>query len=323
MPNAARSAPVLRVLRLARAILAGTRAGRRLRRRELAALRPMPTGAPVVTALDPDSKAATTLIWPQLLAWVSDPKKGWLHAANLDAAHLDGLAHATGLPRARLDAALGEASYPRLDKLERWTALTLPLFRADGSREALMVLLSEEGVLSLARHEELVGGFERALRALEEIPADESPHEFFVDTFRMRKRISTSRADLWRLNGVLKAVAEGRRTLPGVSQESHEEVERTAEEAGFLHETADGLRESLLSLLDLHLNISGYGMNRFMRLLAIVSALALIPTIIGGLLGMNLTTNPWPATLAQVAFGTFVLMMCMLYVFLAKGWLKS
>jgi Mg2+ and Co2+ transporter CorA len=59
-----------------------------------------------------------------------------------------------------------------------------------------------------------------------------------------------------------------------------------------------------------------------MRLLAIVSALALIPAVVGGLMGMNLADNPWPATLAQVAFGTFVLMLCVLYTFLAKGWLR-
>jgi len=63
-------------------------------------------------------------------------------------------------------------------------------------------------------------------------------------------------------------------------------------------------------------------MNRFMRLLAIVSSLALIPTIIGGLLGMNVMGNPWPVTLSQIAFGTLILMLCVLYAFMAKGWLR-
>ena len=37
---------------------------------------------------------------------------------------------------------------------------------------------------------------------------------------------------------------------------------------------------------------------------------------------MNIAGNPWPLTLAQVAFGTFILMLCVLYAFLAKGWLR-
>ena len=59
-----------------------------------------------------------------------------------------------------------------------------------------------------------------------------------------------------------------------------------------------------------------------MRLLAIVSTLALIPAVVGGLLGMNLGDAPWPVTLGQVAFGTLVLMLGVLYSFMAKGWLR-
>jgi hypothetical protein len=40
------------------------------------------------------------------------------------------------------------------------------------------------------------------------------------------------------------------------------------------------------------------------------------------LLGMNLCDSPWPFTLGQVTFGTFFLMVLVLYAFLAKGWLR-
>jgi Mg2+ and Co2+ transporter CorA len=59
-----------------------------------------------------------------------------------------------------------------------------------------------------------------------------------------------------------------------------------------------------------------------MRLLAIVSTLTLIPVVAGGLLGMNLGDSPWPVTLGQVAFGTLMLMLGVLYTFMAKGWLR-
>lgn len=73
----------------------------------------------------------------------------------------------------------------------------------------------------------------------------------------------------------------------------------------------------------LHINVAAHGTNRFMRLVAIMSSLALIPTIIGGLLGMNLGDAPWALTLGQVAFGTLVLMLGVLYTFMAKGWLRA
>jgi len=63
-------------------------------------------------------------------------------------------------------------------------------------------------------------------------------------------------------------------------------------------------------------------MNRVMRLLALLTALALIPATAGGLLGMNLAGSPWPGTLAQVSFGVAAGMALSLYVFATKGWLR-
>lgn len=355
-PEAARSSPALRVLRLARAVLAGTRASARLRQHAVADARPLPHGPPVVTRLQADEPQATGLDWAALLAWLGGTPRGWLHASNLEPARVEELVRVTRLSRLMIDNALGDASYPRLEVGPKWVTFSLAMPRAEGGHESLLMLIGEECVLSLTRyrsesrtpfvvpppaprawpvravlsvvrqslgrHEDIVGRTERELRALDELPADESPGDFFERVFALRKRIGGSKADLLRLRGILRAVAEGRRPLPGLGSEERDDMARVADDADYLHETADGVREALLSLLDLHLNVSGYGMNRFMRLLAIVSALAIIPTLVGGLMGMNLIDNPWPATLAQVAFGTFIAMTCVLYIFLAKGWLK-
>lgn len=355
-PEAARSSPALRVLRLARALLAGTRASARLRQQAVPDARPMPQGSPIVTRLQADEPQSTGLDWAALLAWLGGTPRGWLHASNLEPARVEEIARVTRLPRVLLDNALGDASYPRLEVGPKWVTFSLAMPRPEGGREPLLMLIGEECVLSLTRypaesrtpfvvpppaprawpvravlsvvrqalgrHEDIIGRIERELRALDELPADESPGDFFQRVFALRKRIGGSKADLLRLRGILRAVAEGRRPLPGLGNEEREDMARVADDADYLHETADGVREALLSLLDLHLNVSGYGMNRFMRLLAIVSALAIIPTLVGGLMGMNLIDNPWPATLAQVAFGTFIAMACVLYIFLAKGWLK-
>ncbi len=94
------------------------------------------------------------------------------------------------------------------------------------------------------------------------------------------------------------------------------------EEADYLYETVDNAREAVLSLIDLHINVAAHETNRFMRLVAIMSTLGLIPAITGGLLGMNLADSPWSVTLGQVAFATLVLILGVLYAFLAKGWLR-
>ena len=162
---------------------------------------------------------------------------------------------------------------------------------------------------------------EHELRALENVGADKSPESFFEAIFRLKRNLALAKGDLWRLRNLLNLLAEGRRELPGLGSDNAD-LRQLSEQADYLHETVEKAHEQLLTLLDLHLNIASYDVNRFMRLLAVVSSLAIIPTIIGGLLGMNILGNPWPVTLAQVAFGTFILMLCVLYAFLAKGWLR-
>jgi Mg2+ and Co2+ transporter CorA len=84
----------------------------------------------------------------------------------------------------------------------------------------------------------------------------------------------------------------------------------------------DGLKEEIKSLMELHMNITSFEMNKFMKLLAIVGFLGLIPSVAGGLLGMNVMGNPWSISLGQVAFGIAMSMAIALYVFAIKGWLR-
>jgi Mg2+ and Co2+ transporter CorA len=74
--------------------------------------------------------------------------------------------------------------------------------------------------------------------------------------------------------------------------------------------------------LDLHLNVKSFQMNQFMRFLAVVSFLGLIPSIAGGLLGMNVEGSPWSITLPQVAFIVSLAIAFSLYLFAVRGWLR-
>ena len=276
-----------------------------------------------------------------------------MHGANLDAAHIEEVAHIAELPDVMVDAALRESSYPRLESSARWVAFAMSLPGwGDAPRSPVLLLVSKDHLLSLTLHavelqgrpayddvpwgsrcalhviaavlernEALAAQVEHELRGLEAMDPDRSPEHFFEAIFRLKRNLALAKGDLWRLRNLLNLLAEGRRELPGLGGDNAC-LRQLAEQADYLHETIEKAHEQLLTLLDLHLNIASYDVNRFMRLLAVVSSLALIPTIIGGLLGMNIAGNPWPLTLAQVAFGTFILMLCVLYAFLAKGWLR-
>lgn len=353
-PDFLRSSPALRVLRLARVLLFGARARRGLSAEEdMGLAKKGPSGPLRVTELAPQQSAPEPSDWPRLMQWLARPDERWLHAANLDEARIKEIAKAVDLPEVMISAALRESSYPRLQSSGGWSAFALSLPGwANQPRTPVLLLASEKHLLSLSLHEvdiqdrpgreelpwgtraalhvirrvlerneNLVLRIEYELRQLETLPAQESPESFFEAVFRLKRTLTLAKGDLWRLRNMLHTLAQGRRELPGLG-EDNECLHQLAEQADYLHETVEKAHEQLLTLLDLHLNIASYDVNRFMRLLAVVSSLALIPTIIGGLLGMNVLGNPWPVTLSQVAFGTFVLMLGVLYAFMAKGWLR-
>jgi Mg2+ and Co2+ transporter CorA len=353
-PDVLRSSPALRVLRLARVLLFGARA-----RHGLAAGADMgieearPTGPVRAASLSVNDTEPRPIEWNALLDWAEKPDQRWVHAANLDEARIKEIAPLADLPDVMIAAALRESSYPRLESKERWCAfaLSLPGSR-DRPRTPVLLLVCQQHLLSLSLHavelqerpayddvpwgtrcalhviravldrnEQHAAEVENELRALERLDPDQSPEKFFQDVFRLKRTLTLAKGDLWRLKNLLGMLAEGRRELPGLGGDNAC-LKHLSEQADYLHETVEKAHEQLLTLLDLHLNIASYDVNRLMRILAVVSSLAIIPTIVGGLLGMNVLGNPWPVTLAQVAFGTFILMLCVLYAFLAKGWLR-
>jgi Mg2+ and Co2+ transporter CorA len=353
-PDFLRSSPALRVLRLARIILFGARARRGLSAEEEMGVAPAAPSTPLaVSALFPGEAQPRPADWSTLVRWSAKPDERWMHASGLDAAHTKEIAQIVGLPDVMVEAALRESSYPRLQSTERWSAFALSAPGLEKEpRTPILLLAAERHLLSLSLHpvpfldrpgdEQLPWGtrcavhvirrvlgrnealalrVERELSRLELLPAQESPESFFETVFRLKRTLVLAKGDLWRLKNLLRRLAQGERELAGLG-EDNACLHDLAEQADYLHETVGKAHEQLLTLLDLHLNIASYDVNRFMRLLAVVSSLALIPTIVGGLLGMNVLGNPWPLTLTQVAFGTFILMLCVLYAFLAKGWLR-
>jgi len=172
------------------------------------------------------------------------------------------------------------------------------------------------------QNERLIGAFEHELRTLEDVPIRESSPSFFERAFRLKKELSTTQADLWRLKGILADLVDGRTRMRDPSEAAAEVFRRLSTTVEYLYDTVVNVRDEVVSVIELHLNIVSFDMNRVMRVLAVVSVLGLIPAVIGGLFGMNLVDNPWPFTLPQVAFAvTFGMVLC-LYFFFVKGWLR-
>ena len=51
------------------------------------------------------------------------------------------------------------------------------------------------------------------------------------------------------------------------------------------YETISETKETVQTLIELHINLKSFEMNGLLKLLAVVSFLGLIPSVVGGLLG--------------------------------------
>ena len=112
------------------------------------------------------------------------------------------------------------------------------------------------------------------------------------DLDRRRSTCGTSRASFARS-------PTARRRLRGVDLKDEKYLDDLMAETESLYETVNKNKEELKTLIELHINFKSFEMNSFLKLLAVVSFLGLIPSVAGGLLGMNVAGNPWSVTLGR------------------------
>jgi Mg2+ and Co2+ transporter CorA len=179
----------------------------------------------------------------------------------------------------------------------------------------LLALLRDRYEFVLVRHEE-------EIRRLEEFRVAGRGTLFLSDAFRLQREISAASADLWRLKGVVRKLADGKLPLPGADAKNEPVLGNILSEIDGLDDEFAKAKDDLKSLMELHMNVTSFEMNKFMKLLAVVGFLGLIPSVAGGLLGMNVMGNPWAVSLGQVGFGVGMGMAISLYVFAIRGWLR-
>ncbi len=170
---------------------------------------------------------------------------------------------------------------------------------------------------------QIVAAVEQELMDLEAIPAAQRPSNFLELTFYLRKEVNQLVPSLLHLKEIISVITAKRVPLKGFDEKSTDLFDILSDEASYLHETASNARDDLQSLVDLYINTTSYQMNKVMRVIAVMTALAIIPAIILGALGTNLIGNPWDLQLWQVLTGTGVVMLAMGWVFYRLGWFKG
>jgi len=176
----------------------------------------------------------------------------------------------------------------------------------------------------------VLDGYKRVLREvedelirLENLPKGQVPRDFLEYTFQLKKDVSRQVSCLSHLNEIMNLILTRRVTLAGFDK-SHEEIfDVLRDEVEYLHETATEHKENLISLIDLHINKTSYEMNQVMKVIALFTVVAVIPSLVGGMLGMNVGGIPSGVYLWQVIIYVAAAMLGISYMFVKMGWLKS
>ncbi|MDD4252165.1 MAG: CorA family divalent cation transporter [Methanoculleus horonobensis] len=162
---------------------------------------------------------------------------------------------------------------------------------------------------------------EAELLRLEGTPSNEMPKDFLDSVFHLKRISSALASSLFHEREVTTVLARSI-SVSGSWAGQKSIFDALASETDYLHETAGNIREGLLTLIDVHINTVSYEMNRAMRVIAVLSALVLIPTLVGQMLGMNTLDVPFSLYLWQVTVWTVIAMLGVGWIFYKIGWLR-
>ena len=153
---------------------------------------------------------------------------------------------------------------------------------------------------------------------LQIIPSDQMPSNFLKMIFHLKREINIIASTLFHLTEALNIIKN--KKVIHDSKKIKSMFTTIYDEADYFSENASNIHENIVNIIDLHVNTVSYGMNRAMKVIAVLTAVVIIPQVVGGLLGMNLIDVPWHALLWQVTALNFIAMFVVAYIFYKLGW---
>lgn len=205
------------------------------------------------------------------------------------------------------------------DLFDRISSQKLPLEEEAFRAKVLFAILRQK----IEDYGEIVRRIEGKTIRFEEMPVNRTSPKFLEETFYFKKELQKTISNLWHFNRVVHHILDSKNLLfPELSEGQSHKLDSLYAESEYLYETAQNTRDSLISLIELHINTVSYDMNRVMKIIAVITCLAIIPTIIGGLLGVNLADNPYQLKITEVFFLVLVFMLMGVYIFYKMDWLK-
>jgi Mg2+ and Co2+ transporter CorA len=154
-------------------------------------------------------------------------------------------------------------------------------------------------------------------------PRSKLPRDFLERIYQLNKEVSRLVSNLVHFKDLLSIITSKKVPLEGFDKSAEEAFHVLQDGAVYLNEIADDLLGNLKSIIDLYINQTSFETNKILKVLAVITSISVIPTAVGGLIGMNLLDAPFGAYLWQVVSMTVAAVAFTTYVFYRLGWLKN
>jgi Mg2+ and Co2+ transporter CorA len=170
--------------------------------------------------------------------------------------------------------------------------------------------------------EDLILAAEEQLVYLEAQPMNRLASNFLTMMYTDQKALSRITSGLLHTKTALEEICDNIQIVSGKDTPEEGRLRSLIDRCSLLSDNAQHVADSFAWMVDFYLNTTSFSMNRVMKILAVLTALTMVPAIVGGLLGMNLIGNPWPATLLQMVTIVGLVMVLTAWVYFNLGWLK-
>jgi Mg2+ and Co2+ transporter CorA len=149
------------------------------------------------------------------------------------------------------------------------------------------------------------------------------PKDFLQRMYELNKEVTRLVSNLVHFKELLGVALSKRLPLEGFDETAENDFRSLQDETSYLNEVADDIVDHVRTIIDLYINQSSFETNRILKILAVITSLAVIPAALTGLLGTNLLGQPYEAELWQLVLVTLMAMAFVGYCFYKLGWLKA
>ncbi len=176
---------------------------------------------------------------------------------------------------------------------------------------------------TLKEYKSLFSEIEYEISIIGSTPRSRLPKDFLRRMYELNKQVVRLVSNLVHFRELLGVTVSRRVPIEGFDEGAREAFQRLQEETAYMNDIADDIVGNLRTLIDLYINQSSFETNRILKILAVISVLAIIPAVLTGLLGTNLLGQPYRLDLWQLVMVVLIAMSFVGYCFVKLGWLKN